>query len=102
MGRRYVSVDVEVDEVLSEIDTDDLLEELTARANGGDKAASLGLRVAVKEFDLAIEYLRDGRPEDALMVLEAMGGNAPNNVARAYNAAKDGKHPFLKIGEDDT
>lgn len=102
MGRIYVSVDVEADDVLFEIDTADLLKELEARINAGDKKALLGLRVATKEFDLAIDYLRDGRPADALMVFEAMTNKASNDVIRAYAAAKDGKHPFLKIGERKT
>lgn len=96
-----VYVDVDIDEILSEIDTDVLKEVLTLRNEHFDevregKLADLVVGPLIRAMEVAIKMLEQGRRYDALEELTL--ALLPHDPAKAWAAAADGNHPFLTRG----
>jgi hypothetical protein len=93
---------VDIDDVFEELDTDTLVKELKQRADHGDADARRPLRLigesVASDIGLAIDCLLEQRYDQALRILEDINAGTSNDVVRAYEAAKRGKHPFLWVG----
>ena len=93
-----VTVDVDECEVLGEVSTVMLVDELEDRAKAGDRLARKVLGGDVLAIERAIDHLRAGRPREALEALTLGVENTRLDVAMAYDSARRGKHPFLTVG----
>lgn len=97
-----VTVTVDAWEVLEELGTEDLVRELEERAQADDKKATAALGGAALSWavERAITALRAGDPEAALHALTdgAEGARPPTVTLKAWEDARKGEHPFLRIG----
>jgi hypothetical protein len=95
-----VMVDVEVDEVLEQIETIELLNELHMRAEVGDRIAVQAMGQVAQMIERALEHLRAGRTAEAIQALTfGPGGNTSFDVRKAWREASTGEHPFLRVVE---
>ena len=93
-----VTVDVDEFDVLLDISTPILAQELEDRAKNGDRFARKALGGDFLAIERAIEHLRAGRHREALEALTVGGEPSPAAVEFSYEAAKRGEHPFLRVG----
>jgi hypothetical protein len=93
-----VMVDVDVDEVLEQIDTIELVEELHIRAEVGDRLAAKAFGYSARMIERALEHLRAGCTAEAIEALTlGTGGNTSFDVRKAWQEATTGEHPFLRV-----
>jgi hypothetical protein len=92
-----VTVDVDECEVLGEVSTVMLVDELEDRAKAGDRLARKVLGGDVLAIERAIDHLRAGRPREALEALTLDTDATSFDVSSAWEAARKGTHPFLKV-----
>jgi hypothetical protein len=93
-----VMVDVEVDEVLEQIETIELLNELHSRAEVGDRIAVQAMGQVAQMIERALEHLRAGCTAEAIEALTlGAGGNTSFDVRQAWREASTGEHPFLRV-----
>jgi len=93
-----VMVDVEVDEVLEQIETIDLVDELYSRAEVGDRVAAKALAYSAQMIQRALDHLRAGSTAEAIEALTLVAGdNTSFDVRKAWGEASSGKHPFLLV-----
>lgn len=93
-----VMVDVEVDEVLEQIETIELLNELHSRAEVGDRLAAKAMGQSARMIERALEHLRAGCTAEAIEALTlGTGASTASDVLRDYEKAKEGEHPFLRV-----
>jgi hypothetical protein len=93
-----VMVDVEVDEVLEQIETIELVEELHIRAEVGDRLALQAMELPIRMIERALEHLRAGRTEEAIEALTfGAGDSTASDVLGDYEKATRGEHPFLRV-----
>ena len=93
-----VTVDVEVDEVLEQIETIELVNELYSRADVGDRLAAKALAYSARMIERALEHLRAGCTAEAIETLTLGSGNSTSfDVREAWQEASTGKHPFLRV-----
>jgi hypothetical protein len=93
-----VMVDVEVDEVLEQIETIELLNELHSRAEVGDRLAVQMMGQSARMMERALEHLRAGSTAEAIEALTlGTGGSTSFDVRQAWREASTGEHPFLRV-----
>ena len=93
-----VMVDVEVDDVLEQIETIELVDELYSRALVGDPLAAKAFGYSARMIERTLEHLRAGSTAEAIEVLtQGAPSNTASDVLRAYEKAKEGEHPFLRV-----
>jgi hypothetical protein len=93
-----VMVDVEVDEVLEQIETIELLNELHSRAEVGDRIAVQAMGQVAQMIERALEHLRAGVTAEAIEVLTRVAGAGTSfDVRKAWQEASTGEHPFLRV-----
>lgn len=70
--RGYVTVDVDIDDVLGEIDTDDLRKELAARdrVKLAEATSAAGVSLSNGEIEELVSSIREMRLADALALIE--------------------------------
>jgi hypothetical protein len=97
-----VMVDVEVDEVLEQIETTQLVDELYMRALVGDPIAEKAFEYSDQMIMRTLEHLRAGSIGEAIEVLmRGVSSNTASDVLKAYEKAKTGEHPFLRLVKDE-
>lgn len=94
-----VTAEVDIDEVLDQLRTRDLVDELRERAEVGDREAetAMGGGDLIRATERAIEALRAGLPEKALEALLLGVEDSPTDVRAAWEEARKGEHPFLLV-----
>lgn len=100
MTRRYrqISVNVDVDVVLNDIDTDVLIEELRARGRDGEVEKASAPHDHTHAIERALHALHALDRGDRLTAMDELRNALdPYDVAKAYEAARAGKHPFLTV-----
>jgi hypothetical protein len=91
-------VDVEVEEVLEQIETIELVHELHMRALLGDPIAEKAFEYSGQMIMQTLEHLRAGSIGEAIEVLtQKAPGNTASDVLKSYEKAKAGEHPFLRV-----
>lgn len=97
-----VTVTVDAWEVLDELGTSHLVRELEERAKADDQEATAALGGAALSWavERAIAALRAGDAETALHALTngAEGARPAAVTIKAWEEARDGRHPFLRLG----
>lgn len=93
-----VTVDVDEFDVLPDISTPILVQELEDRAKEGDRFARKALGGDFLAIERAVEHLRAGRHSEALEALTVGREPYRADVEFSYAAAKRGEHPFLRVG----
>lgn len=97
-----VMVDVEVDEVLEQIETIELLNQLHIRAEVGNRLAAKAFGYSALMIERALEHLRAGSTAEAIQALTfGTGSSTASDVLRDYEKAKAGEHPFLRVVKDE-
>ena len=95
-------VDVEVDEVLQQIETIELVDELHMRALVGDSVAAEAFGYSGQMIMQTLEHLRAGSIGEAVEVLmRGVSSNTASDVLKDYQKAKAGEHPFLRVVKDE-
>jgi hypothetical protein len=94
-----VTAEVDIGDVLEQLSTRDLVEELLDRAKAGDREglAALGGHGLLLAAEKAIEALRAGRPERALELLTLGVDDSPADARASWEEARKGEHPFLIV-----
>jgi hypothetical protein len=93
-----VMVDVEIDEVLEQLETIELLNELHSRAKVGDRVALEARGREARMIERALEHLRAGLTAEAIEALTlGAGDNTSFDVRQAWREANTGEHPFLRV-----
>lgn len=94
-----VMAEVDIGEVLEQLRTRDLVDELRERAEVGDREAetAMGGGGLIRATERAIEALRAGLPEKALEALLLGVDDSPTDVRASWKAAREGTHPFLRV-----
>jgi hypothetical protein len=95
-------VDVEVEEVLQQIETSQLVHELHMRVLVGDPIAEKAFKYSGQMIMQTLEHLRAGSIGEAIEVLtRGASSNTASDVLKDYEKAKTGEHPFLRFVKDE-
>ena len=87
-----------VTEVLEQIETIELLNELHIRAEVGDRLAAKAFGYSARIIERALEHLRAGCTAEAIEALTlGDGANTSFDVRQAWREASTGEHPFLRV-----
>lgn len=94
-----VTVDLHVDEVMDQVPTQDLVDELRHRAkrNDGAAKAALGGHGLLLAAERAIDALRADEPAKALEALLQGVEDSPTDIRASWEDARKGEHPFLIV-----
>jgi hypothetical protein len=93
-----VMVDVEIDDVLEQIETIELVNELRSRKAVGDRVALEARGREARMIERALEHLRAGLTAKAIEALTlGADDNTSFDVQKAWQEANTGEHPFLRV-----